>query len=76
MLELVWLCVCPVGNWNANCGYEEALHSNGEVLVLPVKGTRLARGLSVNWLKTVECGCQGGGKGVPSWIQLADPVEY
>ena len=35
--------MCPVGNWNANCGYEEALHSHGEVLVLPVKGTRLAR---------------------------------
>ena len=37
-------CVCPVGNWNVNCGYEEALHSNGEVLVLPEEGTRLARG--------------------------------
>ena len=39
------LCVfvCPVGNWNANCGYEKALHSYGEVLVLPDKGTRLAR---------------------------------
>ena len=52
MFELLCLgfcvraCVtlCPVGNWNVNCGYEEALHSNGEVLVLPVKGTRLARG--------------------------------
>ena len=44
MLELLWLCVCPVGNWNVNCGYEKALHSNGEVLVLPAKGTRLARG--------------------------------
>ena len=44
MLELLWLCVCPVGNWNANWGYEEALHSSGEVLVLPEKGTRLARG--------------------------------
>ena len=41
----MWLCVCPVGNWNANCGYEEALHSNGDVLlVLPEKGTGLARG--------------------------------
>ena len=38
------LCVCPVGNWNVNCGYEEALHSNSEVLVFPMKGTRLTRG--------------------------------
>ena len=31
--------MCPVGNCSVNCGYEEALHRNGEVLVLPVKGT-------------------------------------
>ena len=36
--------MCPVGNWHINCGYEEALHSSGEVLVFPVKGTRLTRG--------------------------------
>ena len=35
--------VCPVGNWTINCGYEEALHSKREVLVLPDRGTRLAR---------------------------------
>ena len=31
--------MCPVGNWSVNCGNEEALHSNGEVLMLQVKGT-------------------------------------
>ena len=29
MLELLCLCVCPVEDWNVDCGYEEALHSNG-----------------------------------------------
>ena len=29
MLELLCFCVCPVEDWNANCGYEVALHSNG-----------------------------------------------
>ena len=33
-----------VGNWSVNCGHEEALHGNCEVLVSPVKGTRLTRG--------------------------------
>ena len=33
-----------VENWSVNCGYEEALHSNCEVVVFPVKGTRLTRG--------------------------------
>ena len=28
-----------VGNLSVNCGYEEALHSNCEVLVFQVKGT-------------------------------------
>ena len=32
-----------VGNWSVNCGYEEALHSNCDVLVFPVRGTRLTR---------------------------------
>ena len=36
--------MCPVGNWHVNCGYEEDLRSSGEVLVFPVKRTRLTRG--------------------------------
>ena len=53
MLELLWLCVCPVGNWNANCGYEEALHSNGEVLVLPAKVKLVGLGIISRVLASV-----------------------
>ena len=42
MLEALCLCVSS-GELDQNCGYEEALHSKREVLVLPDKGTRLAR---------------------------------
>ena len=28
MLELLCLCMCPVEDWNMDCGYKEALHSN------------------------------------------------
>ena len=67
-----------VSSWELehNCGYEEALHSNGEVLVLPEKGDQIGQEIKCQLVKTVECGCQGGRTGVPSWIQLADPVEY
>ena len=51
VLELLCLCVCPVGNWNANCGYEEALHSNGEVLVLPEKGDQIGQGIKCQLVK-------------------------
>ena len=30
VLELLCLCVCPVEDWNVDCGYKEALHSNVE----------------------------------------------
>ena len=51
VLELLWLCVCPVGNWNVNCGYEEALHSNGEVLVLPEEGDQIGQGIKCQLVK-------------------------
>ena len=51
MLEALCLCVCPVGNWNANCGYEEALHSHGEVLVLPEKGDQIGQGIKCQLVK-------------------------
>ena len=57
----VTLFVSPVGNWDINCGYEEALHSNGEVLVLPEKGDQIGQGIKCQLVKTVECGCQWGG---------------
>ena len=51
VLELLCLCVCPVGDWNKNCGYEEALHSNGEVLVLPVEGDQIGQGIKCQLVK-------------------------
>ena len=51
MLELLCLCVCPVEDWNENCGYEEALHSNGEVLVLPVEGDQIGQGIKCQLVK-------------------------
>ena len=42
MLEALCLCVSS-RELDRNCGYEEALHSCAKVLVLPDKGTRLAR---------------------------------
>ena len=45
-------------------------------LVLPVRGDQFGRGIKCHLVKTVECGCQGGGMDVPSWNQLADPAEY
>ena len=44
-------------------------------LVLPVKGDQFGRGIKCHLVKTVECGCQRGGTGVPSWNQSADPAE-
>ena len=54
----VTLFVSPLGNWDVNCGYEEALHSNGEVLVLPEKGDQIGQGVKCQLVKTVEHGCQ------------------
>ena len=51
MSEALCLCVCPVGNWNANCGHEEALHSHGEVLALPVKGDQIGQGIKCQLVK-------------------------
>ena len=51
MLELWCLCVCPVGDWNKNCGYEEALHSNGEVLVFPMEGDQIGQGIKCQLVK-------------------------
>ena len=45
-------------------------------LVLPVKGDQFGQGIKCHLVKTVECGCQRGGTGVPSWNQSADPAEY
>ena len=45
-------------------------------LVLPVKGDQFGRGIKCHLVKTVECGCQRGGIGVPSWNQPADAAEY
>ena len=51
MLELLCLCVCPVEDWNMDCGYEEALHSNGEVLVLAVEGDQIGQGIKCQLVK-------------------------
>ena len=45
-------------------------------LVLPVKGDQFGQEIKCHLVKTVECGCQRGGTGVPSWNQLTDPAEY
>ena len=67
--------MCPVKDWNANCGYEEALHSNGGTSIV-CEGDQIGQGIKCQLVKTVKCGCQRGGTGVPSWNQLADPAEY
>ena len=52
MLELLCLCVCPIEDWNEDCGHEEALHSNVGLL-LPVKGDQFGRGIKRHLVKTV-----------------------
>ena len=57
--------MCPVEDWNAGCGYEEALHSNGGTSIACERGP-VWPGIKCHLVKTFECGCQRGGMGVPS----------